>query len=128
LPSKFYLVQLQVDVEAQSLDVQLTRIFTNMYTLGIEADTHPSLYGFRTQIIDRVLKEHLIPMAIQAVRDEMLKISQQRVVDTCCDALWTEATTPPLQLKAITDEVSSHHFLSGVVLQINERLTLSFED
>lgn len=99
-------VQLTVHCEEQELEEQLISKFTNMYAVGADPDMHPSLYGFRTQIIDKVLKEHLVPMALEAVREEMLKNSQQYVTETCCDDIWTQATTPPLQLKAIDDEVS----------------------
>lgn len=102
-------LQLSVDVDEHALEMQLTMVLTNMYTIGIDADMHPSLYAFRTQVIDRVLKEHLVPMALQAVREEMAKKAQEYVTDTACETVWIEATTPPLQLKAIDDEVRRLH-------------------
>ena len=98
-------MQLTVEVDEHALEVQLTSVFTNLYTFGLDAYVHASLHAFRTKIIDRVLREHLVPMALQAVREEMKKKAQEYVTDTCCEAVWVEATTPPLQLKAIDDEV-----------------------
>lgn len=98
-------MQLSVDVGEHDLDTELTTILTSMYTVGIDPDIHPSLYNFRSQIIERVLKDDLVPMALNAAREEMLKKAQQSVMDICVDELWIELTTPPLQLKAIDDEV-----------------------
>lgn len=98
-------MQLTVEVDEHGLEMQLTSVLTNLYTFGLDAYVHASLHAFRTKIIDRVLREHLVPMALQAVREEMKKKAQEYVTDTCCEAVWVEATTPPLQLKAIDDEV-----------------------
>ena len=98
-------VQLTVEVPEAARQQFLDTPFKNIYTIGVDATIQSALHNFRSEIIQKVLDDHLVPMALAAAREEMTKQSEQFVLDRYSDSLWIEATTPPLQLKAIDDEV-----------------------